>query len=223
MKTCSMCGVSKALANFSKRGLSADGYLASCKPCTSDAKKRQRAVLLARSDEEIEAAAAARPPRACRICKEVKTFEGFTRDRGRRDGRGTVCLPCAASLTKHYNSLIDPAEMKRRKADYFSRTRAKSRAYRLKSDFGLTRAQYEEMLESQGGVCAICGDPETRMRNDAVQELCVDHCHVSGSIRGLLCGHCNQGLGHFRDIPDRMRAAADYIEFHAALAEEHTA
>lgn len=215
-KTCSRCGVSQPLGNFSKQAASPDGYLASCKPCTSEAKKRQRAALKARSDEEIEAAAALRPPRACRICKEVKTFDGFTRDRGRRDGRGTVCLICAKGLTKHYNSLVDPEVMKQRKAEGYRKNRATYRRYRLRYDFDLTEGQYDEMFVEQDGVCAICKQPETAITRGELIRLAVDHCHASGRIRQLLCAHCNHGLGHFKDSPDLLLAAAAYLEEHTA-------
>lgn len=219
-KTCSRCGVSQPLENFSKHAAAPDGHTPSCRPCTSEAKKRSRAALRSRSDEEIEAAAALRPPRACRICKEVKTFDEFTRDRGRREGRGTVCLVCARGLTKQFNSQIDPEELKQRKAGYYRKARAGYRRYRLKYDFGLTQEQYDEMFAEQGGVCAICGQPETAITRGEVIRLAVDHCHASGRVRQLLCAHCNHGLGHFRDSPERLRAAADYIEFHAALRQD---
>lgn len=216
-KTCSICGVTRRLESFSKRAASPDGFSVSCKPCTSVAKKEQRARLLARGDEEIEAAAALRPPRPCRICKEVKTFDEFTRDRGRRDGRGTVCLICAAGLTRHYNSLLDPLERKRRKAEYHRKNPASHRRRMLKNNFGLTLEQYAEMLAAQDHRCAICKQPEAITRRSGVQPLSVDHCHETGKIRQLLCGHCNYGLGHFRDSPERLRAAADYLEFHVAM------
>lgn len=52
--------------------------------------------------------------------------------------------------------------------------------------------------------CIICGDSESK--------LAVDHDHKTGKIRGMLCSHCNRGIGHFRDDPVLMRFAATYIE-----------
>lgn len=78
-----------------------------------------------------------------------------------------------------------------------------SEEYRLKSRYGITRADYERMYEEQTGRCRICGeDPE---------RLYIDHCHATGAVRGLLCWHCNSGLGHFRDDPDRLRMAIQYL------------
>jgi hypothetical protein len=93
------------------------------------------------------------------------------------------------------------------------------RHYGLKRYYGLTGEQYGAMLAEQKGVCAICGKPETTVVGAGVKPLSVDHCHDTNRIRGLLCHHCNHGLGHFMDSPAALRAAADYIERHRANAD----
>lgn len=61
------------------------------------------------------------------------------------------------------------------------------------------------MLAAQGGLCDICrAAPATQ----------VDHDHVTGAVRALLCFNCNGGLGQFRDDPEVLRVAADYVRFH---------
>lgn len=75
---------------------------------------------------------------------------------------------------------------------------------------GITQDQYDAMLSIQNGVCAICLTKETS-RNGF---LVVDHCHTKGKVRKLLCVKCNVGLGHFRDDPQLLRKAADYLELH---------
>ena len=82
----------------------------------------------------------------------------------------------------------------------------------LRGAFGLSLAEYEAMLAAQGHACASCGGRETTKRKGKDLWLAVDHCHTTGSIRGLLCGACNKGLGHFKDDPKLLRAAADYLE-----------
>jgi Recombination endonuclease VII len=85
--------------------------------------------------------------------------------------------------------------------------------------YGLTVATYNAMLEAQGGVCAICGQPPGRTR------LSVDHdhrcCSGPGScgkcVRGLLHEYCNRALGLFRDDPLNLRAAAEYLEHYRLL------
>lgn len=62
------------------------------------------------------------------------------------------------------------------------------------------------MLAEQGGVCAICR---------AAPAAHVDHDHATGAVRALLCFNCNGGLGQFRDDPDTLREAAEYVRFHS--------
>jgi hypothetical protein len=72
--------------------------------------------------------------------------------------------------------------------------------------YGLTREDYDEILRDQGGVCAICkAEPKPTKR------LSVDHNHATGEVRGLLCTSCNHGLGNFRDKPELLRLAAEYL------------
>ena len=79
--------------------------------------------------------------------------------------------------------------------------------------YGLSVDQYNQMVVQQRGLCAICHLPETaRRREGVVQFLSIDHCHATGKVRGLLCLLCNAMLGNAQDSPDRLRAAAMYLE-----------
>lgn len=62
------------------------------------------------------------------------------------------------------------------------------------------------MLAEQHGQCAICSTPLD------VGEFRVDHCHRTNQVRGLLCNDCNWAIGFLQDDPQRMRAAASYVE-----------
>lgn len=73
--------------------------------------------------------------------------------------------------------------------------------------YGLSLAQYEDLLRQQSGRCAICGTD----RNGGVA-MGVDHDHRTGDIRGLLCDPCNIGLGGFRDDPALLAAASAYLQ-----------
>ena len=74
--------------------------------------------------------------------------------------------------------------------------------------YGLTMAEFEAMLASQGGVCAICGGPP----NGPGKRYHVDHCHDTKKVRGLLCGKCNTAIGLLNHDPARLRAAAKYLK-----------
>lgn len=68
-----------------------------------------------------------------------------------------------------------------------------ARANRYRRRYGITVAQYETMLQQQGGCCAICG--VSKQRVPRLKHFSVDHDHVTGVVRGLLCSGCNTFLG----------------------------
>lgn len=80
------------------------------------------------------------------------------------------------------------------------------RGWHLQNRYGITVEQYKEMFEKQGGLCAICGKPEQIHAN-----LSVDHCHISGKVRGLLCTNCNRAIGLLGDNKDILRKAIEYL------------
>ncbi len=82
--------------------------------------------------------------------------------------------------------------------------------------YGMTVADYDRMLASQDGGCAICGT-KTRGSKPGCR-LAIDHDHESGKVRGLLCGDCNTAIGKFRDDPALLEKAAKYIKQHKGVA-----
>ena len=78
-------------------------------------------------------------------------------------------------------------------------------AFRL---YGIQMQEYRRLWLKQNKVCAICRQPERTERN---RLLTVDHDHVSGHVRGLLCSHCNRAIGLLLDDPDVIAAAAAYV------------
>ena len=71
--------------------------------------------------------------------------------------------------------------------------------------------KFDELLNKQGAVCAICKFPETKVKNGNVVALAIDHCHITGKVRGLLCNRCNTGLGLFKDNPLILETAIRYL------------
>ena len=92
--------------------------------------------------------------------------------------------------------------------------RKAGRRDRLKK-YGLTLQDYEDMVEAQEGVCAICGEPETQIsRWGTPILLSVDHDHKTNKVRELLCRHCNVLLGMCREDIEVLLNAISYIEKH---------
>ena len=81
--------------------------------------------------------------------------------------------------------------------------RKHTRRRMIERKYGLTPRSYEALFLSQDGVCAICGKPK---------KLVVDHNHETGAVRGLLCGHCNTGIGRFADNAGLLERAIDYLQ-----------
>lgn len=84
--------------------------------------------------------------------------------------------------------------------------------WNLKTNYGISLAERDALLASQGYKCAICSSTTTKWTRD----WHVDHCHKTGGIRGILCHLCNMTLGCALDSPSTLRNAADYLEAYAA-------
>ncbi|TAL08465.1 MAG: hypothetical protein EPO02_12810 [Nitrospirae bacterium] len=86
--------------------------------------------------------------------------------------------------------------------------------------FDLTIEKYREMIDQQKNLCAICNQPETRIFTDRgkfkgeikIAQLCIDHCHTTGKVRGLLCHKCNIALGALDDNIERMQKMIDFVK-----------
>lgn len=70
--------------------------------------------------------------------------------------------------------------------------------------YGITLADQEAMIKAQDGRCYICRRKDKR--------LGVDHCHLTGFVRGMLCWKCNQGLSYFTDNSQSLRRAIEYVD-----------
>lgn len=142
----------------------------------------------------------------CTSCGELfpETEEGFYKSSSKTSGLSSWCKECTKRKVRE-------AEVRRREEDPEAFAAKKSRFNRRAklAKYGLTPEGYQELLESQGGACAICGVTEnTRKGSDNFH---VDHDHRTGKVRGLLCHHCNVALGMVDDDPDRLNAMITYL------------
>ena len=89
--------------------------------------------------------------------------------------------------------------------------RAFERGY-VYNTYGIPLEQYDKMLQDQDHRCAICNGVGFRMRKETRSTLCVDHCHTTGRVRGMLCHNCNRALGLFQDNTEFLLKAVRYLE-----------
>ena len=87
-----------------------------------------------------------------------------------------------------------------------SKNKHKPREYLLRNKYGLTIDNYKSILAAQNNKCAIC---EVTM-----SETFIDHDHYTGLTRGILCRHCNLGIGHFFDSIETLNKAIKYLSWH---------
>jgi hypothetical protein len=145
--------------------------------------------------------------RACNVCGVAQPMTNYARARGNggRPSRRGACKTCRSAYTAQWNA--ENRERVRVKANARRAQNPNSvRISHLKSAYGLSPAEYDEMLAKQGGGCAICHEACPTGR-----QLAVDHDHTTGRVRGLLCTRCNIGLGTFLDTVSRLESAIQYL------------
>jgi hypothetical protein len=102
-----------------------------------------------------------------------------------------------------------------RRTDIHTRERAIEVSWKARlTATGLTQKQYDQMLEVQNHKCAICHQPETRIRLGRVTRLAIDHSHITGKVRKLLCMKCNAAIGLVHESTELLEAAKAYLIRH---------
>jgi hypothetical protein len=87
----------------------------------------------------------------------------------------------------------------------------------LKLRYNITTQEYETKLASQDYCCAICGkDAFDNIRRGKIEPLCIDHSHITGNLRDLLCFNCNSLLGQAKDNINTLQKAVQYLLNHQA-------
>lgn len=158
-----------------------------CKACRTDKRRRYKYKTI-HASEEYKKINTSGDKLNCSYCKNSRNFNEF--NNYQLKNRYPKCKSCDSKMARKYYIL---------------------------GNYKLTNDQYEKLLKEQNYVCKICGQQETSKLKGVIKRLAVDHCHASEKngqlkIRGLLCHRCNQGLGAFRDNPNYLRKAAEYLE-----------
>lgn len=158
--------------------------------------------------------------RPCNRCKEMLPAENFFKMKASSDGLQYTCKTCQQ---KYRKEVRDPDGSRARQVSAAWKINAKTKdpvayALRMRNDnlmknYGITIEQYDEMLEAQLGLCAICNLPERGLRKCGTpRNLSVDHCHDNGHVRGLLCASCNAGLGLAQEDVQIPKNMIEYLE-----------
>lgn len=196
LRVCTKCNEPKPLSEYFKGAGYKDGYRRRCKTCMNREGVQREKKLRSRT---------------CEKCGLLKPAIDFPRSRDIY----SWCRACSGGSlkrwkAKHPEDIANQRAMRVAALDRFDKT-GYARAYRLFKKYGISVSQYEAMFTAQDGKCAICKLPPS-MENSRHGVLQVDHCHVSGKIRGLLCALCNAALGGFKDSVALLYAAADYLK-----------
>ncbi len=173
--------------------------------------------------------------RICTECRSEKDDSKFYKHPSiKPDGVRKRCNDCVQSYRRRSHK--ENPQIKRNQANGWSmknrekinenarlvrkNNKQRFKSYALKQSFGIDINEFNRMLELQNHVCAICNLPETNHQKGIIKALSVDHnrkcCPGNKScgkcIRGLLCWHCNSGIGKLKDSSQLLRKAADYID-----------
>lgn len=144
------------------------------------------------------------PFKVCPRCEKTLPRKNFER-RSKQNLFGeklskSYCLPCDRSYAADRQRKF--IENHPEKKEY---RRQINRKCQYKKKYGITPEEYDKILLIQREVCAIC-------KKKGRRELCVDHCHTTGKIRGLLCDGCNRGLGFLNDDIKLLKSAIIYLQ-----------
>ena len=160
------------------------------------------------------------------------TPDFFYRHTRTKDGLNSCCKNCSKKKCKEYYWNNREKELKRSKKwddehkehrkqyrKQYRKTNKKTikesdRKYALKSKFGITFEEYNQMKQEQDYKCAICGCEETSLYKGKIRDLAVDHDHNTGEVRELLCNSCNNVIGFSRENPFILIQAINYIKKH---------
>ena len=114
----------------------------------------------------------------CDTCNEVKPLTEFHKNPTGKDGHFRYCKPCHRKKANQW--IKDNPEQTKNTI--------------LLRKYGITAQIFDKMLEDQCGRCAICG---THFESSKATHI--DHCHITGKVRSILCNHCNLVLGHAKE------------------------
>lgn len=140
--------------------------------------------------------------KVCYRCKKSKPFSAFHKKSAAKDGLQASCKKCNNNSAREWQQ-ANPEKFEEiwKRNSYGDTAILKRKARR----YGLTLEELVFLFEKTNGKCEICGKAPRKT-------LCVDHCHKTGKVRGLLCEICNKSLGGFYDSVETLESAIKYLK-----------
>lgn len=127
----------------------------------------------------------------CSRCKEEKSFSDYYKNKRKKDGLDIYCKTCRKKQARE-NRERDNIPKRR----WYNKNKDKVSWRHREHRYGITKKDFNLLLEKQSGCCAICKKPQNDLHYDY---LYIDHSHKTGKVRGLLCASCNARLGWFEN------------------------
>ena len=134
--------------------------------------------------------------KTCSKCALKKEITEFYNDKAERGGKRAECKECSKAYYHKRKSTYAPTRRKQH----------------LRRKYGLTEESYQALLNKQNGCCGICGVNQNLGGKIKASNFCVDHCHITGKVRGLLCHTCNRSIGLMKDSKQTLLNAIHYLE-----------
>ncbi len=219
IKKCAKCGVEKELESNFRFRTSRNTYYTQCDECV-----RQRNLLYNKSQRGQESLKNAKKTfkekikagtnlieidsRVCTKCCKEKTITSFHKSLDNKTGRSAICIICWRDKSYKYEQ-TSAGRLSRLKTIEKYKNSPKSKYNNRKkvlSKFNITPEEYDEILIFQNKNCAVCGN------NNKKHSLAVDHSHITGKNRGLLCNVCNYTISRIENDLSLLDKIKDYLE-----------
>lgn len=211
MKICTKCKLEKDESCFHRHTSTKDGLNTICKDCFKEYPKRAIKTRFSTIQGDTK---------RCNACNEFLSLDNFYFT---KTGYAiSTCKKCKSLIrkSKYTKKIPQPTidgtrwcthckKFKNVEEFYRDRTICQNclKIHYRRKTYGITEEEFNSMLETQNMECAICGG----IRKIKEDTLCVDHCHKTNKVRGLLCNHCNTALGKFEDNIELLSRAIIYL------------